>query len=81
MTRANVTASYIASGGHMRLFLCYPYFGNNTLEHDPLIGAEVIPSFVTPASVLILVAVAGAVGAVLAIAKWKRKTINIVGAS
>ncbi|MEM3629468.1 MAG: hypothetical protein QXE06_08900, partial [Candidatus Bathyarchaeia archaeon] len=34
----NVTASYIAAGGHLRLFICYPYFGNYTLEHDPTIG-------------------------------------------
>lgn len=81
MTPVNVTASYIAAGGHMRLFLGYPYFGNKTLEHDPLIGAEYIPPFVSPVLVLILVVAAGAVGVVLAIAKWKRKTVNIVGAS
>jgi len=81
MMPENVTASYIAAGGHMRLFLGYPYFGNQTLEHDPLIGAEYIPSFVPPVLVLILVVVAGAVGVALAIAKWKRKPINIVGAS
>jgi hypothetical protein len=80
-TSANVTASYIAAGGHMRLFLCYPYFGSATLEHDPLIGAEVIPAFVSPVLVLILVVVAGAVGVVFVVAKWKRKTVNIVGAS
>ncbi|MEM2704227.1 MAG: hypothetical protein QXR45_13840, partial [Candidatus Bathyarchaeia archaeon] len=28
----NITASYIAAGGHLRLFICYPYFGNYTLE-------------------------------------------------
>jgi hypothetical protein len=81
MTPVNVTASYIAAGGHMRLFLGYPYFGNKTLEHDPLIGAEYIPPFVSLVLVLILVVAAGAVGVVLAIAKWKRKTVNIVGAS
>ena len=80
MTSANVTASYIAAGGHMRLFLCYPYFGDDILEHDPLIGAEVIPAFVSPILVLILVVVAGGVGVVFAVAKWKRKTVNIVGA-
>lgn len=81
MTSANVTASYIAAGGHMQLFLGYPYFGNQTLEHDPLIGTEYIPPFVSPVLVLILVVAAAAVGVVLAIAKWKRKTVNIVGAS
>jgi len=81
MMTENVTASYIAAGGHMRLFLGYPYFGNKTLEHDPLIGAEYIPPFVSPVLVLILVVAAGAVGVVLAVAKWKRRIVNIVGAS
>ncbi|MGQ9743990.1 MAG: hypothetical protein ACUVQW_05190, partial [Candidatus Bathycorpusculaceae bacterium] len=31
----NVTASYIAAGAHLRLFICYPYFGSYILEHDP----------------------------------------------
>jgi hypothetical protein len=80
-TTVNVTASYIAAGGHMRLFLGYPYFGDDTLEHDPVIGAEYVPAFVSPVLVLILVVAAGAVGVVFAVAKWKRKTVNIVGAS
>jgi len=80
-TMENVTASYIAAGGHMRLFLCYPYFGNKTLEHDPLIGVEYIPQFVSPVLVLILVVAAGAIGVALAIAKWKRKVVNVVGTS
>jgi len=81
MTTANVTASYVAAGGHMRLFLGYPYFGDKTLEHDPLIGVEYIPPFITPSLVLILVAAAGAIGIALGIAKWKRKTVNMVGAN
>ncbi len=81
MTQVNVTASYIAAGGHMRLFIGYPYFGNQTLEHDPLIGAELIPSFITPVLVLILVIASGAIAAVVFIAKWKRKPINMVGTS
>ncbi len=80
MTTANVTASYVAAGGHMRLFLGYPYFGAKTLEHDPLIGVEYIPPFITPSLVLILVAAAGAIGIALGIAKWRRKTVNMVGA-
>lgn len=81
MTPVNVTASYIAAGGHMRLFLGYPYFGNKTLEHDPLIGVEYIPPLVSPVLVLILVVAAAAVGVVLAVSKRKRKTVNIVGPS
>lgn len=81
MTPVNVTASYIAARGHMRLFLGYPYFGNKTLEHDPLIGVEYIPPLVSPVLVLILVVAAAAVGVVLAVSKRKRKTVNIVGPS
>jgi len=80
-TTENVTASYIAAEGHMRLFLCYPYFGNKTLEHDPLIGVEYIPQFISPVLVLILVVAAGAIGVALAVAKWKRKVVNVVGTS
>lgn len=36
-----VKASYIEAGAHMRLFIGYPYFGDETLEHDPSIGVEV----------------------------------------
>jgi hypothetical protein len=39
-----VKASYISGGNHMRLFIGYPYFGNGTLEHDPSIGVEDVPS-------------------------------------
>jgi hypothetical protein len=78
LTEANVTASYIAAGGHMRLFLCYSYFGNNILEHDPLIGAEYLPPFVTPVLVVILAVVAGAVGISLAVARWRRRPVNLV---
>jgi hypothetical protein len=40
----NVTASYIAAGAHLRLFICYPYFGDYTLEHDPTIGLTSAPN-------------------------------------
>ncbi len=78
-TIENVTASYIAAGGHMRLFLAYPYFGNKTLEHDPLLGVEYIPPFVLPVLVLILVVVTGAISVAVVIAKWKRTPVDIVG--
>jgi len=42
-----VKASYIEAGNHMRLFIGYPYFGDNSLEHDPSIGLEV-PETTTP---------------------------------
>lgn len=78
----NVTASYIAAGGHMRLFLCYPYFGNNTLEHDPTIGlasALLPPTLVTPELLGALLIATGAIVTAVAIVKWKKKTINVVG--
>ena len=45
-----VTASYIEAGAHMRLYICYPYFGDGSLEHDPSIGLEAPtpPSTTTP---------------------------------
>ena len=78
----NVTASYIAAGGHMRLFLCYPYFGNNTLEHDPTLGlasALLPPTLVTPELLGALLIATGAIVTAVAIVKWKKKTINVVG--
>jgi hypothetical protein len=42
-----VKAAYIAAGAHMRLFIGYPYFGNGTLEHDPSIGVDAVPSVET----------------------------------
>jgi len=78
----NVTASYIAAGGHMRLFLCYPYFGNKTLEHDPTIGlasALLPPTLVTPELLGALLIATGAIVTAVAIFRWKKKTINVVG--
>jgi len=43
----NVTAAYIEAGAHMRLFIGYPYFGSETLVHDPSLGLEV-PETMTP---------------------------------
>ncbi|RLI37817.1 hypothetical protein DRO55_00415 [Candidatus Bathyarchaeota archaeon] len=44
----NVTASYRTDGEALRFYICYPYFGSNTLEHDPSMGVypttlEVLP--------------------------------------
>ncbi|MCW4046731.1 MAG: hypothetical protein NWE99_04105 [Candidatus Bathyarchaeota archaeon] len=50
-TAVNVTAAYLAAGHHLRLFIGYPYFGNNTLVHDPSIGVENTAAE-TPASVI-----------------------------
>lgn len=34
----NVTASYRTDGEALQFYICYPYFGDNTLEHDPIMG-------------------------------------------
>jgi hypothetical protein len=78
----NVTASYIAAGAYMRLFLCYPYFGNYTLEHDPTIGltlSPTIPTLINPNTLMMLIGATATIAAVLAAVKLRRKTINIVG--
>jgi hypothetical protein len=77
----NVTASYIAAGAHMRLFLCYPYFGNRTLEHDPTIGlasAPPIPTLIKPALLMILIGATIAIAVAVATVKLRKKTVNIV---
>jgi len=77
----NVTASYIAAGAHLRLFICYPYFGNYTLEHDPTIGlasAPLIPMLVTPTLLAILIGATIVIAAAVATVKLRKKTVNIV---
>jgi len=74
----NVTASYIAAGAHMQVFLGYPYFGNKTLEHDPSLGLEVIPSLISPQLVVILVGAVAVIAAVVFVARWRKRVINVV---
>jgi len=74
----DVTASYIEAGSHMRVFLGYPYFGNNTLEHDPSLGLEEIPILMTPMLLLLLVGAATIITVTVLAVKWKKRTINIV---
>ena len=33
-----VSASYMSAGGFFMVFLCYPYFDDGSLEHDPSVG-------------------------------------------
>lgn len=73
-----VKATYIAAGRHMRLFMCYPYFGNQTLEHDPSLGIEEIPTLVLPELVLILAAATATTAIIVSVVKWKKGTINIL---
>ncbi|MHA2316064.1 MAG: hypothetical protein ACXACF_12480 [Candidatus Hermodarchaeia archaeon] len=83
-----MTAAYISAGGHMRVFLGYPYFGNNTLEHDPSIGVESLLTLgppiqiivlVGPIQIIVLVGVTAVIAAAILIAHKKRKTSNVVG--
>jgi hypothetical protein len=77
----NVTASYIAAGSHLRLFICYPYFGNYTLEHDPTIGlasAPAIPMLVTPTLLAVLIGATIVMAAAVGAVKLRKKTVNII---
>jgi hypothetical protein len=77
----NVTASYIAAGGHLRLFICYPYFGNYTLEHDPTIGlasAPTIPELITTKLLWILIGATAVIGVAVAAVKLLKKPVNIL---
>ena len=77
----NVTASYIAAGHHLRLFICYPYFGNYTLEHDPTIGltsAPQIPTLISLELLGILLITTITITIALLVYKRKKRVINIV---
>jgi hypothetical protein len=77
----NVTASYVAAGGHLRLFIGYPYFGNYTLEHDPTIGltsAPLIPELINPKLLLVLIGATAVIVVLVAALKIKKKPINIL---
>jgi len=75
----DVTVAYISAGGHMRVFLGYPYFGNNTLEHDPSIGVDSLLTLGPPIQTIVLVSVTAVIAAAILIAHKKRKTSNVVG--
>ena len=77
----NVTASYIAAGAHLRLFICYPYFGNYTLEHDPTIGltlAPTIPELITPKLLIVLIGATVVIAVAVAAVKMLKKPVNML---
>jgi len=74
----NVTAAYMAGENHMRLYLGYPYFGNNTLEHDPTIGVETVASWLPTNLVAILIAATIAIAVAVVAVKMRKRTVNIV---
>jgi hypothetical protein len=57
----DAAASYRTANNYMQLFICYPYFGANTLEHGPSIGidtnAELIPENLPVILVIIIATV------------------------
>jgi hypothetical protein len=68
----------MSAGAHMRLFIGYPYFGNNTLEHDPSIGVEGVAPWM-PTNLLAVLIGATIVIAVAVIAvRVRKKMVNIV---
>jgi len=74
----DVTASYIAAGKHMRLFIGYSYFGNYTLEHDPSIGVESVVPWLPTNLLLILIGATIAIAVAVAAVKLRKKTLNIL---
>ncbi len=75
----DVTASYISAGGHMRVFLGYPYFDNNTLEHDPSLGIESLPQLITLSLIMVLVGVTAVIAVVILLVRRRGKIVNVVG--
>jgi hypothetical protein len=74
----DVTASYISAGAHMRLFICYPYFGNYTLEHDPSLGVESVVPWLPTNLLMILIGATIVIAIAVVAVKLRKKTVNIV---
>lgn len=74
----DVTASYVSAGAHVRLFIGYPYFGNNTLEHDPSIGIEEIVPWLPTSLLMILIGGTALIAIAVIALKLRRKPVNIV---
>jgi hypothetical protein len=65
----------------MRVFLGYPYFGNNTLEHDPSLGIESLPQLITPNLIIVLVGASVVIATSILVVRWRRKIVNVIGVS
>ena len=73
----NVTAAYMQAGNHLRLFIGYPYFGSNIIEHDPSIGVEqAIP--ILPKLLWVLIGATVVIGVAVAAVKLLKKPVNIL---
>ena len=74
----NVTAAYITAGNHMRLYIGYPYFSSNTLEHDPSIGVESVVPWLSTNLLMVLIGATIAIAVAVTAIKLRKKTVNIV---
>jgi hypothetical protein len=74
----NVTAAYIPARNHMRLFIGYPYFSSNTLEHDPSIGVESVVPWLPTGLLMILIGATIVIAVAVAAVKLRKKTVNIL---
>ena len=78
ITQVNVTASYISAGAHLRLFIGYPYFGANTLEHDPTIGVDVVVPWLSTNVLIVLITATALLASAVAVFKVRKRIVNIV---
>ncbi len=76
VSTVNVAAAYRTSGNYMQVFIGYPYFGANTLEHDPTIGLDTSAAVVPENLPLILVATAIFTMAAAIALKLRKKTLS-----
>jgi len=74
----DVTASYVSAGAHIRLFIGYPYFGNNSLEHDPSLGLENVTPWLPMNLLLVIVGATAAIAIAFAAIRMRKKPVNIV---
>ncbi|MEM2440115.1 MAG: hypothetical protein QW493_02740, partial [Candidatus Bathyarchaeia archaeon] len=74
----NVTAAYMQAGSHLRLFIGYPYFGSNILEHDPSIGVEQAIPILPKLLLWALVGATVVVGVAVAAVKLLKRPVNIL---
>ena len=74
----DVTASYISAGRHIQLFIGYPYFGDNTLIHDPSLGIESVAPWLPTGLLMILIGSTVAIAVAVASIRLRKKPVNIV---
>jgi len=75
----DVTASYVSAGRHLQLFIGYPYFGNNTLIHDPSLGVESVAPWLPTGLLIVLVGSTIAIAVAVTAVKLRKKPVNIIG--